>query len=231
MSQKNRSILLTRPIRASRRMKSDLLSINSNLDILISPLIEIQYTPCDFIQRDYSGYIITSENAILSLLSSGISLGNVDVFCVGKQTRKLAIKSGFNVLGTYPRVELLVRDLGELKFKGKLFYFRGDFVSCDLKTVLWKKEILIEELIVYKQLASTLSKKAFGLLARKPCLIPLFSARTAKLFSKEVCTLPSNGHLIYCLSENIKREVEIGWECEVAPSDLNLGHLAQLCSL
>ncbi len=212
-------------------MKSDLLSINNNLDILISPLIEIQYTPYDFIQRDYSGYIFTSENAILSLLSSGISLGNVDVFCVGKQTQKLAIKSGFNVLSTYPRVELLVRDLGELKFKDKLFYFRGDFVSCDLKTVLWKKEILIEELIVYKQLASSLSKKAFGLLASKPCLIPLFSARTAKLFSREVSTLSSNGHLIYCLSENVKREVELDWDCEIAPGETNLEHLAQLCRL
>ena len=212
-------------------MKSDLLSINNNLDILISPLIEIQYTPYDFIQRDYSGYIFTSENAILSLLSSGISLGNVDVFCVGKQTQKLAIKSGFNVLSTYPRVELLVRDLGELKFKDKLFYFRGDHVSCDLKPALSEMGIVIEELIVYNQLACSLSKEAFNLLSSKPCLIPLYSARTAKLFSKQVSKLSSNGHLIYCMSENIKREVALDWGFEVTPIGTNLEHIAQICCL
>ena len=231
MLQKYRSILLTRPIEASRRMKNDLLSINNKLDILISPLIEIQYTAYDFIKRDYSAYIVTSENAINSLMSNKVSLGEIDVFCVGQQTQRLAIKAGYNVLGTYPRVELLVKDLSELKFKDKLFYFRGDHVSCDLKPTLGNKGIEIEEMIVYNQQACSLSKEAFNLLASKPCLIPLFSARTAKLFSKEVATLSSKVHLIYCMSENIKKKVALDWNCKVAPIGINAANMADICRL
>ena len=231
MSQKYRAIILTRPMGAANRMQSELLSINNDLEILISPLIEIQYNTFDFIQRNFSAYIFTSENAINSLMSNKVTLGEIDVFCVGQQTQRLAIKAGYNVLGSYPRVEFLVRDLSELKIKDKLFYFRGDHVSCDLKPTLGNKGVAIEEMIVYNQQACSLSKEAINLLASKPCLIPLFSARTAKLFSKEVATLSSKVHLIYCMSENIKKEVALDWDCKVAPIGINAETMADLCRL
>ncbi len=227
--QKYRSILLTRPIRASRRTRNDLLSINSGLEILISPLIEIQYTTYDFFQKEYSGYIFTSENAILSLMFRGVSLGRVDVYCVGHRTQRLATKLGYNVLGTFPRVKLMVRRLSKLNIRGKLFYFRGAHVSCDLKSTLGKEGIEIEELVVYNQLTRSLSKEAFMLLTNQPSLIPLYSARTARLFSKEASELASNGHLICAMSENIKREVILDWNIEVAPRDSSTDYVTQFC--
>ena len=106
MSQKYRAILLTRPMEAAIRMQSELLSINNNLEILISPLIEIKYTTYDFIQRDYSAYVFTSENAINSLMSNKVSLGEIDVFCVGQQTQRLAIKAGSTFAVSYTHLTL-----------------------------------------------------------------------------------------------------------------------------
>lgn len=227
MSQIFRSILLTRPINASKRIKGELLAINNQLDICISPLIEIQYPTYDFLQQEYSGYVFTSENAILSLLSKGVNLGRVNVYCVGNQTRKLAINAGYNVIQTFNRVEEMVFGLEKSEFTDKLFYFRGEHVSQDLKLVLGKKGIEVEELIVYNQRECSLAKEALTLLSEKPCLIPMYSARTARLFSNEVKEIPPTGHLIFCMSENIKQGIALDWETRVASDGFNPKVLAQ----
>ncbi len=229
--QKLHSILLTRPLAASKRMKGDLLSINSKLNILISPLMVIQNCHYDFLHKDYGAYIFTSENAIKSVLVNHASLQKADVFCVGQQTEKQAIQAGYNVLGTYPRVRLLVSDLSNSHFKGTLMYFRGEHVSCDLKKILVEKGLSVEELIVYKQRAQSLGKEAFNLLSSKPTLMPLYSARTARLFSKEVAELPSKGHLVYCMSENIKSEIALNWNVEVAPAGSRVENLNRICQM
>ena len=227
MSQIFRSILLTRPIKASKRIKGELLATNNQLDICISPLIEIQYPTYDFLQQEYSGYVFTSENAIHSLLSKGVNLGSVSVYCVGNQTRKLAINVGYNVIQTFNRVEEMVSGLEKSEFTDKLFYFRGEHVSQDLKLVLGNKGIEIEELIVYNQRKCPLAKEALTLLSEKPCLIPLYSARTARLFSNEVKEIPAKGHLIFCMSENIKQGITLDWETRVASDGFNPMVLAQ----
>ncbi len=221
MSQIFRSILLTRPIKASKRIKGELLAINNQLDIRLSPLIEIQYPTYDFPQQLYSGYVFTSENAILSLLSKGVNLGRVNVYCVGNQTRAQAIIAGYNVIQTFNRVEEMVIGLEKSEFPDKLFYFRGEHVSQDLKTVLGNKGIEVEELIVYNQRECPLAKEALTLLSEKPCLIPLYSARTARLFSNEVKEIPAKGQLIFCMSENIKQGIALDWETRVASEGFN----------
>ena len=225
MIQEYRSILLTRPIEASIRIQGELLAINNQLDICISPLIEIQYPTYDFPQQQYSGYVFTSENAILSLLSKGVNLGRVNVYCVGNQTRAQANIAGYNVIQTFNRVEEMVMEKSE--FPDKLFYFRGEHVSRDLKLVLGNMGIEVEELIVYNQQECPLAKEALTLLSEKPCLIPLYSARTARLFSNEVKEIPAKGQLIFCMSENIKQGIALDWETRVASEGFNPRVIAQ----
>ena len=227
MIQEYRSILLTRPIKASQRIKGELLAINNQLDICISPLIEIQYPTYDFLQQEFSGYVFTSENAILSLLSKGMNLGRVNVYCVGNQTRKLAINAGYNVVQTFNRVEDMVVGLEKSKFTDKLFYLRGEHVSQDLKTILGNKGIEVEELIVYNQRRCSLTNEALTLMSEKPCFVPLYSTRTARLFSNEVKEIPANGHLIFCMSENIKQGFALDWDIRVASDGFNPMVLAQ----
>lgn len=227
MIQEYRSILLTRPIEASIRIQGELLAINNQLDICISPLIEIQYPTYDFPQQQYSGYVFTSENAILSLLSKGVNLGRVNVYCVGNQTRAQANIAGYNVIQTFNRVEEMVIGLEKSEFPDKLFYFRGEHVSRDLKLVLGNMGIEVEELIVYNQQECPLAKEALTLLSEKPCLIPLYSARTARLFSNEVKEIPAKGQLIFCMSENIKQGIALDWETRVASEGFNPRVIAQ----
>lgn len=227
MSQIFRSILLTRPIKASKRIKDELFAINNQLDIFISPLMEIQYPTYDFFQQKDSRYVFTSENAILSLLSKGVNLARVNVYCVGNQTRKLAINAGYNVVQTFSKVEDMIVGLEKSEFTGKLFYFRGEHVSQDLKLVLGRKGIEVRELIVYNQRECSLAKEALNLLSEKPCLIPLYSSRTARLFSNEVKEIPAKGHLILCMSENIKQGITLDWETGVVSGGFNPKVLAR----
>lgn len=88
-------ILITRPIRQSKELVNQLANLNHEL--IISPLLEINYIPDVDLQdlQQFDGIIITSQNALYPILAYEMISKIKKVFIVGRKSSELAKSSGF----------------------------------------------------------------------------------------------------------------------------------------
>lgn len=91
--------------------------------------------------------IITSQNAVLSILNSELRILNC--FCVGIKTKNLLQKSGFNVVECSEYAENLA-DLLIQKYNNRKFhFFCGNLRSDEIPLKLKENKIHFEEIQVY----------------------------------------------------------------------------------
>ena len=120
----NKKILLTRSLKESKEFKKLLLQANFPGEVIIFPLLEIQYLEPKLELENYDVLIATSLHA-LKKYKNLLTNSNLNVFSVGKRTNDFLDKQGVNKLFNYKKVSDLLLSLEKLRkedeFDGNLF--------------------------------------------------------------------------------------------------------------
>ena len=144
-------ILLTRPLDDSK----ELIIRFKSLGHKVSHLPVISVYGIEYIEPNYSefgGIIFTSANAIKNLNISKINK-NIQCFCVGSTTEKIAKESGFqNIYCAEGNVnnlkEVIIQNFD--KKNGSLIYISGEIVSYNLDKDLISEGYLVTRLVNYR---------------------------------------------------------------------------------
>ena len=126
-------ILLTRPIEDCENLIIKFRNLGHKVSHF--PVIKIKkkkYNPINF--SEYNCFIFTSANAIKNLNTSKIDK-NIQCFCVGNLTEKVAKQSGFqNIFCAEGNVnnlkEIILQNFD--KKNGSLIYISGELISFNL---------------------------------------------------------------------------------------------------
>ena len=143
-------ILLTRPLQDSKELIFRFTSLGHKVSHL--PVINIKavkYNDPDYTK--FRGIIFTSANAIKNLNISKIDK-NIQCFCVGSSTEKIAKESGFqNIFCAEGNVnnlkEIIIKNFD--KKNGSIIYISGELVSYNLDKDLVSEGYSVTRLINY----------------------------------------------------------------------------------
>lgn len=170
-------VLLTRPRAQSERFAKDL---PASLAPVISPLLEI--VPLTEFPAAPPGVtlIFTSGNGVQAYAARFPGDGR-QVLCVGDRTAALAREAGFDAISAGGDADAVVELAQDMR--DPLLHVRGVHVTGDVAARLRALGKDVDELVAYDQMTLPLSQDARSTL-NGPCLVPLFSPRTAELFAK-----------------------------------------------
>ena len=216
MRGKNCGIIICRPRRAANRL-AELLQDRGvrHAKILISPAFEIVPVRSDALAREPAAIVFTSENGVWHSKQLNISK-DARAFCVGSRTALAAREIGFSKVRSAPTAAALVELLSRSSCCGRLLYVRGRHVSANLQEILRRRGIGMEEAVVYDQRRLALAREASSALHALPCIVPLFSARSARIFGEGAAGVPDLGHSACCISEQVARAFPLTWERTIA---------------
>ena len=186
MPRSRPAILLTRPRRQAERFAESLRErLGCRAEVLISPLIEIEFIPDPAPIPSEAGLIFTSENGVLAFAHEEQGNGRM-AWCVGPRTGEVAISAGFDVRAGGGDAERLAEAIIAAGSVGPLIHYRGRHARGGIAARLRTAGLDAEERIVYRQKPLPLAPEARRLLeGESRVLVPLFSPRSAALFVKE----------------------------------------------
>ena len=185
------TVLLTRPAAQSRRF-ADLVRgrLGPAARVVIAPLMRIEprgplpgLAPGDV-------PVFTSESGAEAFAALGGRCTG-PAFAVGGQTAAVARRLGFAPVlegpGDSAGLAGLIASMDGAAGSGVVWHLHGTHVAGDLAGVLQARGIRVREAAIYDQVAAPLSAEARALLAGDaPVLVPVFSARTARLLAGEL---------------------------------------------
>jgi uroporphyrinogen-III synthase len=169
-------VLLTRPRAQSEQFAR---TLPDTLRPVISPLLRIEYLAGFEPAPRGTTLIFTSANGVQAYAERFPGSG-MPALCVGARTAETARAAGFDAIsadGDAAAVIALSVRLG-----GPFVHVRGRHAVGDITARLRAAGQGAKEIIAYDQLPVPLSRAAFEAL-HGPCLVPLFSPRTADLFA------------------------------------------------
>ena len=173
------TLILTRPKAASLRFAE---GFRRRVRLVISPLIEIEkvdaaYSPAEAV-------IFSSQNAVESIRDLPDCVKR-RAYCVGAATAAAAKRAGFEVLGVAETAASLEQVLRAAAPRGPLLHLRGDVVAYPLAERLNQAGIETNQAVIYRQSPQPMTDEAREVLASgRPCIAPLFSPRSARLFAE-----------------------------------------------
>ena len=167
-SRMTAGLLLTRPEADSRRLAAML----PEFEAVISPILRIEPVAHDAARlRAAQGLVFTSAHAVAS---AGPGRGRL-ALCVGGRTAQVARDAGFVTLEGNGFAESLLPLIESAEVT--LIHPHGRHLA---------RELPVEGMVVYDQIAQPLNKEARDLLAGKvPVLLPLFSPRSARVLDMQ----------------------------------------------
>ena len=177
-------ILITRPQPAASRLAERLRARPGPcVPVVVSPLMRIETMPRALPDpTGYAALVVTSANA-LSALRGRDDIRGKPCYCVGAATARAATSMGLAALDAGGTAEQLQASILARPRPGRLLYLRGEHVASDLAAELSRAGAPTDEAIVYAQAAQPLTEEAKALLSENmPIILPLFSARSARLF-------------------------------------------------
>lgn len=206
-------ILITRPLRQAEEFATELRGAGFQ-DVMLEPLLTIhpiEQTALNF--EDVGGVIVTSQNAIFSLLKNAAPK-NIKIFAVGAKTAQKLREEGYHNLHVgpyagedlYPLIQEYLRDRQE-----KLLHPAGLFMKESLQRLLKDDGYNYQALPVYRAdpitTMSSVTEKA--LQNREIDIITLFSPRTAEIFVKltQAMAIDRENIVVCCASEQIMQRV------------------------
>ena len=173
------TLILTRPQAASLRFAE---GFRGRARIVISPLIEIEKVAATY--SPAAAVIFSSRNAV----ESSRTLPDIvarRAYCVGAATAAAARNAGFEVLGVAETAAALEQEICADAPVGPLLHLRGDVVAYPLAEKLNHAGIETNQAVVYRQSPQPLTEEARAVLVSgAPCIVPLFSPRSARLFAE-----------------------------------------------
>ena len=171
-------MLITRPQPQAGRLAQDLQA--QGLRVVVSPLMRPVFPPITLPDGPFAAVILTSE-AGATAAGRLRSLLPGRALCVGERTAEVARAGGFDArsLGM-TAAEMLPALAAE---QGPFLYLRGREASVDVAAALMARGQQAASAVVYAQEPAALSAEALALLrGAGPVAIPLYSARSARLF-------------------------------------------------
>lgn len=181
-------VLLTRPRAQSDRFAKDL---PANLAPVISPLLEIVPLKGFAAAPPGTTLIFTSGNGVHAYAAQFPGDGQ-QALCVGDRTAVLAHDAGFETISAGGDADALVAMAQTMA--GPFVHVRGVHVTGDVAARLRALGKEVDERVAYDQATLPLSDAALNTL-KGPCLVPLFSPRTAELFAK-ACPSAAQAHIM-----------------------------------
>jgi uroporphyrinogen-III synthase len=178
------TLLLTRPRAASERFAAQVKEMLRPVEILISPLLEINFTHIPDVPT--AGTVVfTSRNGVEAWERAKYS-ANQRCFCVGHATGEAARALGFDPHVSGGTVKQMVQDIIAAAPEGEILHIHGRHTRGDLVGQLAAKNLNARGIVVYEQRLLQLSDDAKTLLqGGARVIVPLFSPRSAAQFAKE----------------------------------------------
>lgn len=180
-------VLLTRPLAGSLRFSEQLISrFNDQIEVVLSPLQQIEWldAPQDFV--DPNGLIFTSQNGVLGWNRDEKKTMPI-AFCVGSKTASCARELGLQTVDCGGDADAVVQRIIQANPDGPLVHYRGEHSRGGIAERLNQAGIETIERVVYRQL-SLGPDSAFetAINSGRNVIAPLFSPRSAALFSDAV---------------------------------------------
>ncbi len=200
---------MTRSLKESKEFKKLLLKANFSGEVVIFPLLEIQYLEPNLELENYDILIATSIHA-LKKYKNLLKNTNLKVFSVGKRTKDFLERQRVNKIFNYKKVSELLLSLEKFLEARKLksIYLRGNNVSLDIKGYLKTLGHEIDEKIVYKQKMKNASSEVEKIINDKNLIgVALFSEKSVEFLRKNCSNIPLN-KTFFCFSEKIEKKVK-----------------------
>ncbi len=176
-------ILLTRPLAQSQRFADQIGGA------LISPLMRPEFLSPDLPLGDFAAVVLTSETgaeAAGRISAAGNALPK-RAFCVGNRTAEVARAAGFTASSAAGAADDLLAHTIAVAPVGRLLLLRGQDSVGDLERRLVLAGIETVSLVVYRQIAQSLTDEAIAVLQDpRPVILPIFSPRSARLLADEL---------------------------------------------
>lgn len=189
-------LLMTRPDASSRRFYDQMPGyLRKRLDLLVSPLIDIEYlnTPIDF--GNARGVIFSSAHGVAAA-SSASDRRDLPVFCVGQATVQAAKDAGWVAQCLGQSAEEVVENLLTSGMRGPLLHLSGCHTRGDISGRLTRSGCPTRKLVVYDQVLCPLSEEARRRInSRELVIAPVFSPRTARQLVSQ-CPSKAGLHLV-----------------------------------
>lgn len=204
--QKNRpTILLIRPYEQSIVFAAEFLAeTGSDVAIIPSPVLTIEPVLPLPDPEGVFALVFTSANAVRVFAQGGKGRG-LRAYCVGASTANAARRAGFRALSAGGDVSDLLEMLTASHKAGDApyLYLHGEKTAVDLAGLLRERDIPVRARMIYRQVEQPLSDKARQVLAAREVIVPLFSANSARIFARQVGTLPKSRIQAVCMSRAV----------------------------
>ena len=178
MTHPKATVLLTRPRPQAERFAA---TLGANLPVVISPILSIVPRALTVDLTNYTGVILTSENAA-RVLAEVAEVTGLTAWCVGDRTAAGATMLGMQAVSAGGDAASLVELLRQKRPEGALLHAHGAETRGNVAQQLAAEGIPVMTKVIYDQVATALSDQARALLAGPgPVVLPLFSPRSARL--------------------------------------------------
>lgn len=186
------TLLLTRPVASAQAFQALLdPGAVSKVKVVISPLLEIVATGRVPQIGPTQGVIFTSANGVLN---APVGAGRT-AFCVGVQTTEQARKRGWHAATVGETAQELIQALTSQPPDTPLLHLAGVHTRGDIAQTLSARGITTTHHALYDQVLVPLSDVARAAL-RGPCIIPVFSPRSAEHLVNQAAGQLGQAHLL-----------------------------------
>ena len=157
------------------------------IDALVAPILRIAPLDAKVDLTGLEGVIFTSANAVSAIAGIPAAAG-LRAWCVGERTARAAKSAGFDAVAAEGDAKALLSLVLRNRPTGPLLYLCGVHRAVDIAGQLTEAGVPTLAQAVYDQVAQPLSAEALQLLtgADRPVILPLFSARSARLIREAV---------------------------------------------
>ncbi len=202
------TLLLTRPRAMSERFADEITDYGLPADIVIAPLMEIVSLEAPSIP-DEAELIFTSSNAV-PVAGPGKSRR---AWCVGPRTEQTAREAGFDAILAGADADALIARIQQDRPSSPLLHLRGRHQRGDVEGRLSKAGFSITSNVVYDQVDIAPTAAFTAALRRSPLIVPLFSPRSAALFTQAAGSTwqPTGDDTIIALSTAVVSALPSGW--------------------
>lgn len=200
------TLLMTRPLEASQRFVAALdPGLIAQCDVIISPLVQIEYLSKDLDLDGIAGVIFTSAHGV-NAARNATEQTTLPAYCVGPATTQAAADAGWQAHDVGEDAAGLITTLLAQRPEGSLLHIRGEHARGNIAHTLTTQGLTCNEVVMYTQAAHPFSQDAITAMQADSAIIaPLFSPRTALLFRQGALDRPFQ---IVAMSSAIADEVQ-----------------------
>ncbi|WP_213544561.1 uroporphyrinogen-III synthase [Vannielia litorea] len=207
-------VLLTRPARGAAEFAAALRRELGEVEILLSPLMEIVPVEPEALPGPEDAVIFTSVSAVEAFAPYQRGEGR-RAWCVGERTAQAAQALGFEARAGSGAAVRLPEIVCREQPVPTLWHMHGTHQRVDLAQLFGVLGYRCRNVVIYDQPALPLDPAVAARIATgEPMVAPLFSPRTAGLLAAEVRNLGANLRVV-ALSRAVARE----WPGEAAVAE------------